>query len=204
MKKNFVAISILLLLLTSCTKNIEIIQGITGKGFTQITSTATSSFTKYTILQGEQYCDKNSFQSIKTSEISFIAKFDSSAIYKTINPNNQADINKLYGFSDNNALHHDFSARFGWNWTNNALHLFGYIYNNNIMSFKELGTVSIGTENSCSIKVTNNSYIFTLNGKAVTMPRTSTTMQAEGYRLYPYFGGDEMAPHTVSIWIKDL
>jgi hypothetical protein len=35
------------------------------------------------------------------------------------------------------------------------------------------------------------------------MPRKSTTIKAVGYKLYPYFGGDELAPHPVSIWIKE-
>jgi hypothetical protein len=166
------------------------------------TATATD-FVKYTIAQGQQYCDKNGFSQIQLSELKFAVRFDSSAIYQTIDPGNQLDINKLYGFSDNNALHHDFSARFGWRWSDNALRLFAYVYNNGIQTNKELGTVAIGAENSCSIKVAGDKYIFTLNGKADTMPRASTTAKAVGYKLYPYFGGDEFAPHTISIWIKE-
>jgi hypothetical protein len=164
---------------------------------------APTGFEKYTIAQGQQYCDKNGYNAIQLSELKFTVKFDSSAIYQTIDPVNQLDINKLYGFSDNNALHHDFSARFGWRWSNNALRLFAYVYNNGVQANKELGTVAIGTENSCSIKVAGDKYIFTLNGKTDTMPRASTTANAVGYKLYPYFGGDEFAPHTISIWIKE-
>jgi len=36
------------------------------------------------------------------------------------------------------------------------------------------------------------------------MPRESTTTMAEGYQLYPYFGGDETAPHDIFIWIEKL
>jgi hypothetical protein len=166
-------------------------------------STTTTGFEKYTIKEGEQYCDKNGFNSIQLSELKFTVQFDSSAIYKTADAANQLDINKLYGFSDNNALHHNFSARFGWRWSDNTLRLFAYVYNNGIQTNKELGTVAIGAENSCSIKVAGDKYIFTLNGKTDTMPRASTTTDAVGYKLYPYFGGDEFAPHTISIWIKE-
>jgi hypothetical protein len=162
-----------------------------------------TGFEKYTIAEGQQYCDKNSFSSIQLSELRFTVKFDSSAIYKTLDPVNQLDINKLYGFSDNNALHHNFSARFGWRWSDNALRLFAYVYNTGVQTNKELGTVAIGAENSCSIKVAGDKYIFTLNGKTDTMPRASTTAEAVGYKLYPYFGGDEFAPHIISIWIKE-
>lgn len=72
------------------------------------------------------------------------------------------------------------------------------------MSFKEIGTVKIGEENNCSIKVNGDTYIFTLNDQQVVMPRASTTPLAEGYKLFPYFGGDELAPHTISIWIKEI
>jgi hypothetical protein len=36
------------------------------------------------------------------------------------------------------------------------------------------------------------------------MSRTAATEKAKGYRLYPYFGGDELAPHQINIWIKNL
>jgi hypothetical protein len=141
---------------------------------------------------------------VKLSRLSFKVKFDSSAIYTTGKAENQKDINKLFGFSDNNALHHEYSARFGWRWSDNALRIFAYDYNNGTRSFKELGIVKIGTENSCSITVSGNKYIFSLNGAETVMPRESTTELAEGYQLYPYFGGDESAPHAITIWIEML
>jgi hypothetical protein len=32
----------------------------------------------------------------------------------------------------------------------------------------------------------------------------ATTPKGQGYQLYPYFGGDETAPHDINIWIKNL
>lgn len=204
MKMKLIIFSMIVFSISACTKSFDdTIQSIYEKNF-KIADTLSSGFDKYTILKGQQYCDKNFFLPVKYQQLSFIVKFDSSAIYKTANPANQNDINKLFGFSDNNAAHHNYSARFGWRWSNNALRLFGYIYNNSVRSDEELGTIKIGIENNCSIKVTDSTYLFTLNHKLVTMPRESKTVKAEGYKLYPYFGGDEMAPHTVSIWIKEL
>src|SRR5215216_4353437 len=71
-------------------------------------------FTQYTIKKGQQFCDRSAFVPVEYGELKFIVKFDSSAIYHTIDPNNQYDINKLYGFSDNDSAHHLYSARFGW------------------------------------------------------------------------------------------
>lgn len=209
MKMKLIILSLALFSLASCTKSVDTItsdinvSNISAKG-QSITATASNQFVKYTILKGQQYCDKSTYQAAKYEQLSFVVKFDSSAIYQTISKDNQGDINKLFGFSDNNAEHQQYSARFGWRWSNNALRLFAYTYNNSIRSSKELGTVDIGSENSCSIKVSDSTYIFTVNGKSVTMRRESKTVKAEGYKLFPYFGGDEMAPHTISIWLKEL
>jgi hypothetical protein len=204
MKKRLITVSLAIFSLAACTKSVDnVINGVPVKSVIAAI-TDSSQFIKYTILKGQQYCDKRTYQAVKYDQLSFTVKFDSSAIYKTTDLKNQNDINKLFGFSDNNAAHHEFSARFGWRWSNNALHLFGYIYNNSVMSNRELGTVTIGSENNCTIKVSDSTYIFTVNNKSVTMPRASKTLKAEGYKLYPYFGGDEMAPHTISIWIKEL
>jgi hypothetical protein len=163
-----------------------------------------NEFVDYTIRKGDQYCDKNGFKGIETSEMKFVVKFDSTAIYQTNDPQNQYDINKLYGFSDNNAAHHLFSARIGWRWSDNALRLFGYVYNNGIVDSKELCPVLIGSDVNCSIKTTAGFYIFTVDHKVDSLPRLSTTPVAKGYQLYPYFGGDETAPHEILIKIKEL
>jgi hypothetical protein len=201
MKYNLFILSIAVLIFQSCSKQIDATDTATSskKG----SETVSNQYIQYTIQKGQQYCDKSIFVPVKCNLLSFKVKFDSSAIYKTVADSNQSDINKLYGFSDNNAAHHEYSARFGWRWSDNALRLFAYDYNNSVMSFKELGTVQIGVENTCSIKVLGNEYVFTLNGIETKMPRASTTTLAEGYKLFPYFGGNELAPHNISIWIEE-
>ncbi len=204
--KKIILPAIILLVFSACQKELEFM----AVPVTPVISTpppappVIDNFTKYTIQAGQHYADKNFTVATSYSELKFIAKFDSSAVYATTDPNNQGDINKLYGFSDNNSLHHQFSARFGWRWSNNALRLFGYIYNNGVRDTKELGTVAIGAENTCAIKVTPDKYIFTLNGMRDSMPRTAPTLRAEGYKLYPYFGGDETAPHKIAVFIREL
>ncbi|HEX8315787.1 MAG TPA: hypothetical protein VF609_12380, partial [Flavisolibacter sp.] len=116
----------------------------------------------------------------------------------------QHDIKKLYGFSDNGEQHHQYSARFGWRWSEGALRLFAYTYNKGMRDEKEITTISVGIEVVCSIKVFPEVYEFSVDGKVVTMPRMSRTTAGKGYQLYPYFGGDEAAPHEVRIWIKEL
>ncbi len=203
LKKGLYLACVAAIALLSCRKNTEAI-AYTGQGEVTDAKVDSGTFVKYTILAGQQYCDKTSFVPFKSQQLAFLVKFDSSAIYQTTLKSNQEDINKLYGFSDNNAQHHDYSARFGWRWSNNALRLFGYTYNRGSMTSRELGTVEIGTVSNCLIKVERNRYLFILNGTETSMPRESTTTMAEGYKLFPYFGGDEFAPHAISIWIKEL
>jgi len=165
---------------------------------------ASGHFVEYTIQKSNQFCDGNSYKAIELTEMKFVARFDSTAIYQTQSVENQYDINKLYGFSDNNSDHHQYSARFGWRWSDNALRLFAYVYNKGLVTSKELATIMIGAEVNCSIKVGGENYLFTVDGFTTTMPRMSTTERAKGYQLYPYFGGDELAPHEINVWIKNL
>ena len=192
--------SFTILLLTSCEKNVAIVQ----EKVVDVIPTNPSSYTEYIIKQGQHFSDKSNYVPINTNELKFVVKFDSSAIYQSKDPNNQADINKLYGFADNDSLHHSFSARFGWNWVNNALWLHAYVYNNGIILKQTLTTIPLNKEANCSIKVNSNNYVFTVNGNTVTVPRASKTPTGKGYKLYPYFGGDEFAPHDIKVMIKEL
>ncbi len=200
MKKTVFSCFLLIVCLCACNKQTPLSPDENGFGKTD----PNQSYVKHSIFGGKHYSNKNGLTSVKLSNLSFKVKFDSTAIYTTIKPENQTDINKLFGFSDNNAKHQLYSARFGWRWSDNALRLFAYTYNAGTRSFVELGTIKPGTENDCSITVSGDTYIFSLNGVKTTMPRASTTGEAEGYKLYPYFGGDETAPHDIFIWIKEV
>ena len=200
MKKATLYYVAITLLLCSCSKTPDVI--LEDRTLTRFDPS--NYFTFFTIRAGQHFANGSLYKSIETQELKFSVKFDSSAIYQCFSPINQNDINKLYGFSDNNADHHQFSARFGWRWSDNALRLFAYVYNNGRFIWKELGSVTIGKEVNCSIRVLEATYIFTMDEITELLPRLSTTPLAKGYLLYPYFGGDELAPHDINIWIKTL
>jgi hypothetical protein len=42
-------------------------------------------------------------------------------------------------------------------------------------------------------------YVFSFNGQQVEMERGCSKNKATGYRLYPYFGGNQVAPHKITI-----
>jgi hypothetical protein len=161
-------------------------------------------FITYKILKGQQSSSPAQYKYYSSlTEMKFTAKFDSSAIYATVNPTNQLDINKLYGFADDDKQHHASSARIGWRWYTNRLELFGYVYNDSVRTTQLITQVPLKTEIPCSIKVDGTRYVFTANGTQITMPRTAKTTTGKGYRLYPYFGGDEMAPQDITIQIRE-
>ncbi|MDX5422996.1 MAG: hypothetical protein LPK14_12135, partial [Hymenobacteraceae bacterium] len=118
-------------------------------------------------------------------------------------PANQADINKLYGLSDCSTDHHTNSARFGWRWYENRLEIHAYTYLNTVRRSALIGTVALGAPATYELQLKDGEYLFILNGKRLALPRACTG-KGEGYQLYPYFGGDETAPHDISIVIKEL
>jgi hypothetical protein len=169
----------------------------------QTVADTTPVYTKYSILKGNHFCDKSSVKIFSGDRVSFKVKFDSTAIYTTHNLNNQADINKLYGFSEGTDNHLN-SARIGWSWNNNALHLYAYAYAAGKRASKEITSIAIGKEICCSIKISAHQYIFSANEKKVELPRALENTTVAGFWQYPYFGGDETAPHDVFIYIRDM
>ncbi|WP_221391736.1 hypothetical protein [Dyadobacter sp. NIV53] len=161
-------------------------------------------FVTYTIQAGNHEVDHNSNGLFTSSGMRFQAVFDSTCIYKTSIPENQNDINKLLGFSDCSSQHQANSARFGWNWRDHALRIYAYIYVNGQRQEKELGTTEIGKITSFGLKTNENTYVFTFNGIETVMPRHCSGGVGIAYKLLPYFGGDETAPHQMKIKIRDI
>ncbi len=204
-RKLLLPLALIYVVAFSCTKeNIQkpsaITKSINGAARVEVLA-ATPIYTTYLIRKGQNYSDKRPLKSVSTAEMKFFARFDQSAIYQTVIPNNQKDINKLWGFSEgfNNQYN---SARMGWGYSNGAIRLYGYVYSKGVRYSKEIATVLPGQEISCSIKISGSTYIISANGISVTLPRGTTAAKASGFQQYPYFGGDEVAPHNISIFIS--
>jgi hypothetical protein len=194
--KFIVALSIATISLGSCKKDIlDVVNSqpeADNKGFRE-----------YVIKAGQHYSNQSGYFPISLTEMKFIVRFNESAIYSTRHEHNKRDINKLFGFSDNSKQHHEYSARFGWRYMDDKLTLHAYVYNNGKRVETELGQIQLNKDYTCSIKVSGGKYIFTLDGKSTQMNRSALTAKAEGYKLFPYFGGDETAPHDIKILIRE-
>ncbi|MDO6391318.1 hypothetical protein Q4E40_14355 [Pontibacter sp. BT731] len=158
--------------------------------------------TTFTIKKGG-HTTQNPLRFVETSTIRFEATFDSTAIYSTSIPGNQADINKLYGLSDCETDHQTNSARFGWRWYEGRLEIHAYTYSNKKRSTVFITSVQPGQTNRYELVLGEKAYTFKVNDKQVTLPRFCNTAGSH-YQLYPYFGGDETAPHDITIRIREL
>ncbi|MGC1242802.1 MAG: hypothetical protein WA874_14520 [Chryseosolibacter sp.] len=157
----------------------------------------------YTIPAGSHYSTESSYQPLNVSSIKFKARFDSSAIYQTSDLRNQGDINKLYGMSDCGSTHQNNSARFGWRWFENSLQVWAYAYVNGDRKMTFIRNVALDSTATYELQFTNSTYTFRVDEVVVSLPRHCAG-QAKGYKLYPYFGGDEPAPHAIRIDIEEV
>lgn len=206
MKTNkLIALCLIFFVINSCSKEdiTPKLQQLQTDDETARFSTTATTFTTYKIRKGQHYCDQNTLKSVSVTQMNFVVKFDNTGIYTTVDPLNQYDINKLWGFSE--GFNHQYnSARIGWAWVNNAMRLYGYTYAKGVRYSSEITTIPLNTEITCGIKFSGSSYIITANGKSVTLPRGTTTTKASGYQLYPYFGGDETAPQDILIYLRTI
>jgi hypothetical protein len=131
--------------------------------------------------------------------MSFAVKFDDSAIYTL--SSNQDDTNKLWGFSDG-FDHLVNSARIGWRYYEGNLQLMAYAHVAGIFRYEELTIIQPGEEVTCRIKILGTHYVFAVKDVVIEIPRVTSGDYVTGYQLFPYFGGDEVAPQDIRIEIK--
>ena len=161
-----------------------------------------NSFAKtYTIKKGNHYSSGVHVGIFHNDELNIKVTFDDSAKYKNVLPANQWAVNKLFGFSDCSSSHHKNSARFGWRWVNSKLELMAYNYVNSQRLEIKLGDMGLNQAHDMKIKIKKAKYIFSFNGKDTEMARGCSSKKANGYKLYPYFGGSETAPQEIKIKI---
>lgn len=134
--------------------------------------------------------------------INFDVIFDETAIYETKDILNQADINKLYGVSDCNRHHLEYSIRFGWRYYQNELQLLWFKHEAGVFEYGFMKNIKINKSYNCNIQITDDEYMLSVDDIHKSIPRICSKDYIR-YFLYPYFGGDEKAPHDIIIKIKN-
>tara|TARA_R110002020_G_scaffold74137_4_gene189988 strand:- start:270 stop:824 length:555 start_codon:yes stop_codon:yes gene_type:complete len=183
-------------------KKIKLVIIFVVLGFISCNKIDDNGFRIYKIKEGKH---RSTFKIKYTRENSFDiqVKFNESAIYTSQSPENQLDVNKLWGVSDCGTHHSKNSIRFGWRWDLNHKQIEILIYRrlSGEFSFKSLGYVNPGDISYMSLNITNDHYYMSLNGIEDSMSRNCYN-PCRRYFLYPYFGGNEKAPHDITIKIK--
>lgn len=163
-----------------------------------------TGFEIFTINTGEHSSIVRS-EAFTGSGIQVTALFDESAMYTVQVASNQADINKLVGFSDCDQHHQNESARFGWRWYEDELQILAYSYNEGNLNYQLMGAIALNQEVALSIDIEAEQYLFMGDGlETVTLPRTTDCEAGDNYWLWPYFGSDETAPHTIEVRLKRI
>ena len=161
----------------------------------------TSDYTTFTIKKN-RHRSTSSYNSTKDLIFNWRIIFDSSAIYTTSDSINQLDINKLIGWSDCGEDHQEASIRFGWRWTD-SLEIHWFKHENGNFSFAKITSISLCEPHDYHLRIHDWDYEMHVDNNKVFIPRNCVTHKRK-YQLYPYFGGNETAPHDIKIQIKKL
>lgn len=176
-------------------------------GKTQVQPTIAASdkivFQDYLIKKGNNFCEQAGLTVLYTDAIKAQVIFDSSAIYTSVLAENQGDINKLIGFSDCASEHQQNSARLGWSWNGKKVVIYAYTYVNTERISKPLGMVELNIPFACSVRAENKYFYFTAGNYSDSIRRYCAGFTGQRYKLNPYFGGDETAPHDIHIAIAE-
>jgi hypothetical protein len=160
----------------------------------------TNDWKTFTIKKGEHRSTR-ALNYSKDTMFGWNIEFDSSAIYKTVDSLNQYDINKLIGWSDCGTDHMENSIRFGWRWLNDSLEIHWFKHEHGKFSFDLIKRVSLCEEHYYELTIYRWDYKLAVDGTYVYIPRNCPSDKRR-YQLFPYFGGDESAPHDIHIKIK--
>jgi hypothetical protein len=164
----------------------------------------------FTIKKGYHYSNlsnKIPFLHLFKKSIKHTLYFNESVIYN-LNNEDQMDINKLFGISF--GLHHKNSARFGWRWNleKKKIEILAYIYVDGVrVNEWDVNTLitDLDPYEVCEMEILkeNNNYIFNVFSESKRKKFKKTLKCGKGrfwgYYLFPYFGGNQVAPHDIEI-----
>lgn len=141
---------------------------------------------------------------LSKKKIRFRVAFDNSCRYQ-LPGEDQQDINKLFGlgYFPN---HHKESARFGWvyNPDINKIELYAYCYVNGKRITDQITTVPLHQSFVLELNISATAYSFTVFKESF---QASTHIQHSNKRKWSfplgvYFGGNQPAPHKITIEMK--
>ena len=143
----------------------------------------------------------------KMKDINIKVKFDKSCLYDPLD--NEHDINKLWGMGF--VHHHKNSARFGWRCMtigkNKIIEIHAYCYIDGKRVSEKLIECMPNEWVELDLDVLKDRYQFkaqNIDGERALkfIPKGDTRfLQLFTYKLFPYFGGNNAAPHDMEMTI---
>jgi len=161
----------------------------------------TDDWQTFTIRKGE-HRSTNNLNFSKRKIFNWDVQFDSSAVYQTVDTLNQLDINKLIGWSDCGEDHIRSSIRFGWRWTD-SLEIHWFKHEDGNFTFNKITSISLNETHRFHLQIHETEYELHVDEFQIFIQRKCRKFKRK-YKLYPYFGGNETAPHDIEIKIKEI
>lgn len=192
-------------------------------------STHTNIFTEYIIEKNNHYSYDNAdlfrwrrkFDFTVANELTFQCVFGRGCNHQPIKGEDKYDINKLYGVSFS-LDPRDNSIRIGWRYDEEKAKIKIYVYAHYDRStiIKELGEVRLGERFLCSLDFIKTVDSDGLNRVLCSLHKYNEQQRLEStstftskarfnrlgvkFKLYPYFGGNQVAPNDMKILIKTI
>lgn len=143
----------------------------------------------------------------RRNSFAWVVKFDDSCWYELQGPD-QLDTNKLIGIGYLPG-HHIDSARFGWRYdiAKGQVEILAYCYVKGQRIIQSVCFCEVGKEYVLQLKILSNSYYLAAHqrGRASSIGSTFVNHYHHKrfkYRLGVFFGGNQVAPHDISIELK--
>ncbi len=163
----------------------------------------------FTIKEGNHFSDQLCFKLSNIFNFSgsqaFTVTFTDSCAYKLESKQDQEDINKLFGFSC--GWHHKNSARFGWSFVNRKIQLWAYYYNNSRRSYTHITSLDFNKPYQLRLTALESCYEFIVDSDYVAVALLKVPRRGRktiGYNLWPFFGGNNPAPHDIKINLEPI
>jgi len=175
------------LLIVSCTKEVD-----------------DFGFRTYTIPEGK-HRSGSFLNHPNNSKIEFKFILDESAVYYTEIPENQHDVNKIYGFSDFGKKHQNHSIRIGWRYIDGNIELCWLKHEEGVHLSSTIRNIELDEIYNAVIDIQTFYYVIIIDNDTTLVRRRpgGNWGLVRRYYLYPYFGGNEFAPHNITIKIKE-
>ncbi len=162
---------------------------------------------KFSIKKGKHFSNRFKFGLSFNKKLMFAAKFNPNCLYSIEGADGQ-DINKLYGLSDD-WDHMKNSIRIGWRCLDNKeIELFYFAHLDGQMKYEKIISVKPNEVFYVKILILDKKYSVDVryNNKNYSkdIKRVSKWNLLPRYYLKFYFGGNEVAPHNMSVEINDV